>query len=100
MNHADRNADMIARIHELRARLMTNREMAAEMGVQQKSLENFISRHGIARPMGERQQARMRPKTTKQTQRPCLCGCGQKFTSTHIGERIRPKCRAVWSERT
>lgn len=30
----------------------------------------------------------------------CLCGCGRKFTSMHIGDRIRPECRETWSERT
>lgn len=79
--------ERIALMTEIKATNPTWRQLGAALGVSDRSAEEAWIRYG-----GQTNNAK--PAT-----RLCLCGCGQRFGSSHAGERIRPECRHVWEQR-
>ena len=95
------------RVREAAARGLTRPEISAETGLGYDRVKEIVRALGLAvanaRP-GARANRYSPPKLPAQratalVERVCLCGCGQRFQSSHAGERIAPRCRPSWSER-
>lgn len=86
------SAARIDRLTKLRAQGLPWKAAAESLGTTVKAAKSAWKRNGSPQ-VGEVVLHQAEPVT-----RLCLCGCGARFASAHLGERIRPECRSMWEQ--